>query len=35
MESMMAMHSRAAANQAKDLDGLLDTDFIGLDMDQL
>jgi len=31
----MAMPNRAAANQANDRDGLLDTDFVGLDMNQL
>jgi hypothetical protein len=35
VESMMAMPNRTAANQAIDLDGLLDTDFVGLDMNQL
>ena len=35
VESMMAMPNRAAASQANDLDGLLDTDFVGLDMNQL
>ena len=35
VESIMAMPNRAAANQANDRDGLLDTDFVGLDMNQL
>ena len=35
VESMMAMPNRTAANQANDRDGLLDNDFVGLDMNQL
>jgi len=32
VESMMAMPNRAAANQAKDLRGLSDTDVVGWDI---
>ena len=35
IESMTDMPNRAAANHAKSLQGLLDTDVVGWDMNQL